>query len=408
MPVEADAVFAGNALRIPEAGIDDLKGLDLRGKIAVYLSSAPKSVPGALAAHSQSTRERWNGLRKAGAIGVIALYNPKINDVPWGRSALARLQPSLTLSDPVLVDTEGMSLQATANAAHADLLLEGSGHTMAELLALDDAGKPVPSFALPYKIKAKTAFSVKDVVSDNVAGLIAGSDAKLKDEYVVVSAHLDHLGTGKPINGDGVYNGAMDNASGIASLIESAKILQGKKLKRSVLFLALTGEESGLLGSKYFAAHPTVPSSGIVADINMDMYLPIIPLKAVSLQGLEESDLGPEFAKVAERFGVEAKRDPEPERRGFIRSDQYSFIRNGIPSLAFKFYAAKGSPEYKVISDWRSKRYHGPSDDLQQPVNREGAAKFTKILSAMIEDVANRPDRPKWNASSFFRRFAEK
>ena len=225
-------------------------------------------------------------------------------------------------------------------------------------------------------------------------------------EAIILSAHLDHLGVGGAINGDTIYNGAMDNASGIATLIETAKALSSKKLKRTVLFAAVTGEEGGLMGSKYFAAHPTVPISSIVADINLDMYLPIIALKAITVYGMDESDLGREFAETASRFGVKTERDSEPARNVFIRSDQYSFIRRGIPALTFKFYAPVGSPENKVLSDWRHERYHAPSDDLKQPVDVEAAAEFNQIIAAFVEKMANRPARPQWKPKSFFRRYS--
>lgn len=404
--VEAQAVFVGHGLQIPEAGVNDLAGIDLKGKIAVYLSAAPTRVSASLAAHSQSLAERWKTLRAAGAVGIAAFANPKKSDIPWARSTLARTNPSLTLADQALVDTVGMQVQIVLNTARADRLLAGTGHTVEELLALDDSGKSLPAFPLKIRIRAKSHFDERTVTSDNVIGVLPGADAKLRSEYMVLSAHLDHLGIGKPINGDGVYNGAMDNASGVATLIEVAKALAAKRLNRSIAFAALTAEEGGLLGSRYFADRPSLANGAIVANINLDMFLPIIPLKAITVQGLDESDLGPEFARIAKRFGVEAKPDPEPERNGFIRSDQYSFIRRGVPALSFKFFAEPGSPEHRVIMDWRTKRYHAPSDDLQQPVNIEGAVKFTEILAAMAEDVATRAGRPTWNEKSFFRRFA--
>ena len=225
-------------------------------------------------------------------------------------------------------------------------------------------------------------------------------------EAVVISAHLDHLGIGGAINGDSTYNGAMDNASGVASVIEAARVLSKKKLKRTVLFIAATGEEGGLMGSRHFAAYPTIPAPDIVADINLDMFLPIIPLKAITVYGMDESDLGPEFAAVAAKFGVKAERDPQPARNIFIRSDQYSFIRRGIPALTFKFHAQPGSPESKVIADWLQQRYHAPSDDLQQPVDVEGAVQFNRIMTTFIQQIANRPARPHWTNDSFFRRYA--
>ena len=192
------------------------------------------------------------------------------------------------------------------------------------------------AFALTASIKAHAKVILKDVESDNIVAKLPGTDPKLKDEYVVLSAHIDHLGIGEPINGDRIYNGAMDNGSGSALILDIANSLQHSqtKLKRSLLFVWVTGEEKGLLGSKYFAAHPTVPKGSIVADINTDMFLPIYPLKVLTVYGLDESSLGDMVRQVAQQQGVQVQADPEPLRNAFIRSDQYSFIRQGIPSLA--------------------------------------------------------------------------
>jgi Zn-dependent M28 family amino/carboxypeptidase len=169
-----------------------------------------------------------------------------------------------------------------------------------------------------------------------VAGILRGSDATRRNEYVAVSAHLDHLGVGEPINGDRIYNGAMDNASGIAAILEVAHTLHesGVKPARSILFVAVTSEENGLLGSRYFAAHPTVPAGSIVANINTDMFLPLFPLKTLMVLGLDESDLGRDIRATAKELGLGVQADPEPQRNRFVRSDQYSFIRAGIPALA--------------------------------------------------------------------------
>jgi Zn-dependent M28 family amino/carboxypeptidase len=246
------------------------------------------------------------------------------------------------------------------------------------------------------------------IKSQNVAGILPGTDPALRDEYVVFSAHLDHLGIGAPIKGDRIYNGAMDNAAGVATLIEIASILNQEeaKLKRSALFLAVTGEEKGEQGSLYFASHPTVPRKGIVADVNVDMFMPLFPLKFLEVQGLDESSLGAEIRASAAKAGVIVQADKEPDRSLFTRSDQYSFVRAGIPALAFKFGYIKGSPEEKIAKDWLKERYHAPSDDLSQPVDKAAAAQFDRILLDLGERIANAPDRPRWSTDSFFRRFA--
>ena len=242
----------------------------------------------------------------------------------------------------------------------------------------------------------------------NIVGIRPGTDSVLKDEYVILSAHLDHLGVGEKVNGDGIFNGAMDDASGVASLIEIARALKtGKvKTKRSVVFLAVTGEEKGELGSEYFASHPTI-SGRIVADINMDMYLPLFPLKYLEVQGLNESTLGDDIRAAASAAHVEIQADKDPNANRFIRSDQYSFIKKGVPALAFKFGWIPGSPEEKIFRDWYKDRYHGVADDVNQPVDPAAAAQFNAILAALLERVADAPQAPQWKPDSFFQRFAQ-
>jgi Zn-dependent M28 family amino/carboxypeptidase len=225
----------------------------------------------------------------------------------------------------------------------------------------------------------------------------------------VLTAHLDHLGVGRPIHGDPIYHGAMDNASGVACLLEIARALKDSQAssKRSLLFAVVTGEEKGLLGSKYFAQHPTVNGRNIVADINVDMFLPLHPLQYLEVQGLNESTLGEDIRGVAQEAGVEVQSDQEPWRNLFIRSDQYSFIRKGIPALAFKFGYVKGSPEEKLRKDWLKNRYHAPSDDTNQPVDVAAAAQFNHIILELAERVANDPEKPQWKKDSFFRRFRD-
>ncbi|HEY0079310.1 MAG TPA: M28 family metallopeptidase [Pyrinomonadaceae bacterium] len=405
--VEAPMVFAGYALSIPEANYDDFRGLDVRGKVVVYLSGTPSGLPAPLLAHYQSTAERWAVLKRLGAIGAINIPNPKRTDIPWERSTLARLQPSMSLADATLDDTAGQKLSVTVNAARAEKLFAGTDRTFKEILTLADAEKPLPTFPLPASVRASVRFETTEIESPNVVGVLPGNGS-LKNEYVVLSAHLDHIGVGQPIKGDPINNGAMDNASGIATLIEVARGLREskKKLRRSVVFLAVTAEEKGLLGSKYFAARPSVKASGIVANLNMDMFLPLFPLRVLTVYGLDESDLGADVRAVGSALGLAVQADPEPERNSFIRSDQYSFIRRGVPALAMKVGFLKGSPEAALSARWRSERYHAPSDDLQQPFDLSAAAGFNRVLLALTERVANRAERPRWNESSFFRRFA--
>ena len=404
--VDAPLVFAGYGLTVPELGYDDLAGLDLRGKVVLLLTGGPSQIPGPLLAHYQSVR--WSMLKKAGALGTLSISNPKGMDIPWERSMGARFMPSLTLADPTLDETAGQQIAVAINPARAEKFFIGSGHAFKDILALSAQGQPLPRFPIPASVRATVAVETKEIESQNVAGILPGTDPRLKSEYVVLSAHLDHLGLGQPINGDSIFNGAMDNASGIATLLETAAAInEGKRtFKRSLVFLAVTAEEKGLLGSRYFAAHPTVASGEIVANLNTDMFLPLVPLRSLIAQGLEESDLADDLRKAAESLGLKVLSDPEPERNAFVRSDQYSFIKRGVPALSLKVGFAKDSPEHAVVKRWRTERYHAPSDDLNQPVDLKAAADFNRLYALIIESVANRPERPRWNADSFFRRFA--
>ena len=298
-----------------------------------------------------------------------------------------------------------VAISLTARGAAA--VLAGSGHTLEDLGQLVADNKPLPRFALPGTLKARAALTREPIPSTNVVGVLEGSDPALKSEYVVMSAHLDHVGIGRAVNGDAIYNGAMDDASGIASVIETARLLKasGVKTRRSVIFLAVTAEEKGLLGSRYFAGRPTVPARQIVADINLDMFLPLYALKVIEVQGLAESSLGESVRAAAKTLGVEVQTDREPEQNRFIRSDQYSFIRRGVPALAFKFGYEFGSPEETIRRNWVRDVYHKPDDDTKQTVNLEAAATFNRVIMTLLQRVANDTARPTWNPDSFFKRF---
>ena len=405
---EAALVFVGYGLQIPELHIDDLAGQDLRGKVAVYVSGSPAGVPDALSAHAQSAGVRWAALKRAGAIGGIVLQTPRRQEVPWERATLARLQPAMSLADPALHDTAGQQVSITFNPASAERLFAGSGRTFAEIAARADERQRLPRFPLPVGVRTRVTVETAAITSDNVAGVLRGSDPVLRDEYVVLTGHLDHLGIGGAVAGDRIYNGAMDNASGIASLIETARALAARpqRPRRSVLFVAVTAEEKGLLGSRYVASHPTVPATQIVANVNMDMFLPLFPMKAVMVFGLDESDLGATVRRVAASMGFTVQGDPEPLRNRFIRSDQYSFVRRGVPALALKVGYAPDSDDAKKHAAWTKERYHAPSDDLKQPVDLQAAVGFNDLLQRLTVAIADAPQRPRWNDTSFFKRFA--
>src|SRR5262245_11930976 len=405
--VEAPLVLAGYGLTVPDLKFDDLAGLDLKGKILVVLAGGPSTIPGTLRSHYSYPIERQKFLEQAGAVGLITIQNPRTDDVPWARSALARFQESMSLADQDLVDYKSLKLGVTINAAHADKWLAGSGHTITELLDLVSAGKPLPRFPLVPTLRARVKVTRREIESQNVVGIRPGSDATLKNDYVVLSAHLDHVGVGEPIDGDKIYNGAMDDASGVAAMLEIANELNEAKVttRRSLLFVAVTGEEKGLLGSRYFTAHPTVEAKRMVADLNMDMFLPLYPFKILTVYGLNESDLGDAIRTVAKPMNVEVQDDPEPVRNIFVRSDQYNFIRHGVPAVMTDIGNRKGSKEAAIEKAWLDKRYHAPSDDLNQPIDLQAAADYVEFMHRLALNVAEAPAKPQWKANSFFRRF---
>lgn len=399
--VNAPLVFIGYGLHLP--GHDDFAGVDLKGKIAVVISGGPADVSGPVKSANRSDRVKF--LAAAGAVGLISLTPTAQIEIPWVRQKLLASQSGMYFADGTLRETPDGFFSARLDTDRSELLFTGSGHSFAELAALADASKPVPGFVLPLRLQATVAARRRLLTSPNLVAKLVGSDPRLKAEHVVVSAHLDHIGVGEPINGDRIYNGAMDDASGVASVLDIATRLKaGPRPKRSILFVIVTAEEKGLLGSHYFAVRPTVAKASIVADLNFDMPLPLWPLKLVLVQGDGESTLGAVARTVAVAQGLALTPDPLPERNSFTRTDQFSFVKAGVPALAFKFGFVKGSPEFQIEHDWRAMRYHAPSDDLNQPgVLKDEAVKLDDFVAAITRDVANAPVRPTWLETSVFK-----
>jgi Peptidase family M28 len=402
--VDAPAVFAGYGLVIPGLGINDLKGLDLHGKVVVIFGSSPAAVHGPLKAYYRTAAIRWQALKPAGAVGLVTIAEPRPTPGGGPPRGGAGSRPIDQLADPALNPLQGARLNATIPIASAGALFAGSPHTLDELQALAKDGQPLPKFPLSLNVRATTTTLVHSTYqAPNVVGLLEGSDPKLKHEYLLLSAHLDHLGVGRPVDGDSIYNGAMDNAVGIASLIETAKALaRGSRPKRSIIFLAFTGEEEGELGSQFYAHYPTVQRSQIIAELNMDMYLPLFPLHFLEVQGLGESTLGNDARAAAQLNDIEVQFDKQPDENRFIRSDQASFVKYGIPALGFKFGWLPSSPEQQTFNDWIKNRYHHPSDDLKQPIDREAAVHFDRVLLTLATRVANAATNPAWYPESFF------
>jgi len=420
--VDAPLVFIGYGLHLPEAKYDDFDSAEipwpsLKGKVVVYINGGPSDLPGPLKSYAR-TAPFSKALRDAGAAGAISIPTPKSMDFGWARVASGASQPGMRLAvtpdaaavaakHPALADEHGAMFGAAFNPAEAEKLFAGTGHTFAELLALADAQKPLPRFALNKSVRATVVGEHSTVESPNIVAKLEGSDPKLKGECVVVSAHLDHLGVGAPIHGKTIYKGAMDDASGVASVLETAKAFSESKVRprRSILFVVFTAEEKGLLGSRYFAGHPTVPEGAIKAALNLDMFMPIFPLKKLHVQGLEQSTLAIDAKKVGEEHHIVVAGDPEPDRNSFIRTDQYSFVQAGVPALAFKFGWEAGSPEYKAWRAWLAERYHSTADDLTQPVDLMAAAQFNSFYYDLARTVADDPEAQHYLDTSFFKRF---
>ncbi len=294
-------------------------------------------------------------------------------------------------------------LALRVNPAAADALFAGSGHSYRELAALAAANQPLPTFDLAVRLRARMTFESSELAGDNILAVLPGSDPALAGEYVVVSAHLDGYGIGEPWkDGDNIYNGAFDDAAYVATLIDFAQRLKesGASLKRSLLFAVFTGEEKGLLGSRWYVAHPTLPKSALVANVNLDQLRPIFPLHILTTLALDDSTLGDIVRRAGATMDIRIRPDLEPERNLLRRSDHWSFMSIGVPAVGFIFGYEKGSPEETVYRRWYAERYHSPKDDLAQPWDPAAAARFNLFFDRVVREIANASGRPRWNPAS--------
>jgi Zn-dependent M28 family amino/carboxypeptidase len=411
--VDAELVFIGYGLYLPEAKLNDTAGVDLKGKIAVYISGAPSGTKPVAMAHASASINRRPALAKAGAIGYISIPDPANSDVPWVRQVATFFEPAMNLTQPGMDDSQLLSFGMAMNPDKAGLLFEGSERKFTDLMRLVELGKPLPHFRLPWRLRASIKTETRELVSDNVAGVIPGTEPVFENEYVLVTGHLDHLGVAEAgssavVNGDAIYNGALDNAGGVAALIEIAKAISAKHTRRNVIIAAVTGEEAGLLGSQYLAAHNNLPRGAIIGNLNVDMFLPLHPFDALTAIGMGESTLKSNVERVAKKFDLKVQDDPQPKRVNFVRSDQYSFVRAGIPAVAVEIAPRRGTGDEKLQEKWISERYHSVQDDVNQPLDLEAAARFTEVAGAIARELGDSGLRPKWNPGSFFRRFEVK
>jgi hypothetical protein len=408
--IEAPAVFAGYGIVVPDRGIDDYRGLDVRGKVAVVLGGPPAFLPAAEAAHHGSTERQRLAAEARGALGLIVLWTPALEQ----RFAFDGLEPLLHRADlnwigpggRPSVAAPGVRLRAFVRDAATEALLAGSPRSFATLL--DEARLRSPR---GFPLRARVALARRSVHDDslasaNVAGLLTGSDPALKDEYVVLTAHYDHVGIGEPRLGDSIYNGALDNAVGTAMLVEVARKIAAApgRPRRPILFLAVGAEEKGLIGSDYFAAHPSI-GGRIVADINLDGAMPFYDFSDVIAFGAEQSQMGERLAAAAGQLGLSVAPDPFPEEGIFTRSDQYSFVKRGVPSLFLYmgFHDLEGRDVGRRLWDDLNRAIvHQPGDDLFQPIDYRVAAKFADVFRRTTLETANAAERPRWYRDSPF------
>jgi hypothetical protein len=406
--VQSPLAFAGYGVSQPALGYDDYKNINVKGKIVVILRGTPESFSSSVSAHAMNNTTIFKAATAHGAIGVIMVNaDPTIetlSDLSKGVYSVIDGQGKVAVSRS---DYKGkLQLFAAVNYRLLEDWVHKAGNDLPQIIKKLEAGMP-DSFALPLSVSVSADSQYEDLDSYNVIGKITGSDPKLKNEYVVHSAHLDHLGIGKAILGDSIYNGAHDNASGIASLLGIASIYKELKVKprRSILITILTGEELGLLGSGYFTEHPTVPLHSSVANVNTDMPTIIAPLLSITALGSEHSSLINQVKAAAAYLNLTVEDDPEPKQARFTRSDQYSFVAAGIPALHIK-YGSKTIDGKNDLNDrvsiWRAKYYHKPQDDINGTFDFQAGAKYSRLNFLIGYLVAQDRLKPKWNKGDVF------
>jgi Zn-dependent M28 family amino/carboxypeptidase len=300
-------------------------------------------------------------------------------------------------------------LKATASvsAAAAGRLFAGSAQSVDALFKASASGQLKP-FDLPGTLTLAGSTRIEPAESRNVIGRLDGSDTALAREFIAYTAHLDHIGVGAPVNGDSIYNGALDNALGVSIMLEAAKELGDARIRprRSLLFIALTGEEKGLLGAEWFASHPTVPSTGLVANINMDMPVLLAPARDVVPIGLEHSTLKTPLETAAKEIGMGLSVDPFPEEVVFVRSDQYAFVRAGVPAVylegGIEPAVAGGASPKDALDKFLRNCYHQPCDDTSQPIQYQEAARLARLNARIGTLIGDAQERPRWNKGDFF------
>lgn len=391
-------VFVGWGITAPELGFNDYAGLDVRGKAVVVLEGAPATMAGALRAHYSWVQQKERMAAEAGAAAIVTIKSPaRERFSPWSLTRQFRPLPAVHWRTDGAEHAPAVQATISLSPSMAPRLFAAAGRDLARIYQEADA-KPPKGFAFDARITIARRSRHEDTSSPNVIGRIAGSDPRLRREHIVVLAHLDHVGVGKPVNGDSIYNGAIDNAGGVAILLEAARHLKAAKPKRSIVFVATTGEEKGLIGADYFATFPTVERGSIVAAISVDGLMAWHDYTDIVALGAEHSTLGLASARAAAATRARHVPDPIPERGNLALSDQYPFLRLGIPVLfpnPGPRDAKTGAAQHPAWSAYEQDSYHKPSDDISLPIRWDVAARWAHYISLTIEHAAN-GSRPAW------------
>lgn len=402
--VEAPAVFVGYGLQAPEIGIDDYKGLDVRGKVVVALNGFPNGMKSDVGAHLNSDKRAVAS--RHGAVGFISIRSlSEAKRRPWARLQQYANEPSLGWigkDGRPYSPAPGLRFRATLDSPAAEALFAGAKTPLSRVLAQAErkGGRP-RGFALKPHIAVSQQSVLRRFTSPNVLAVLPGSDPKLAGEYVLLMGHLDHEGMKTEGEGDRIYNGAMDNAVGIATMLEVARAMAASpdRPKRSILFAAVTAEEDGLLGAQYLARHG-VPGGKVAAVVNLDMPVLLYDFTDVIAFGAEHSTMGKAVERAGRGMGVALSEDPLPQEGLFTRSDHYRFVQEGVPSVFLMTGFANGGRE--KFTDFLSTHYHKVSDQLDLPIDWRAGAKFARINYEIAREIADAPQAPRWYADSFF------
>lgn len=404
----AEVVFVGFGVSAPDLGYDDYAEADVDGKVVMYLNGAPAHFPSNERAYYSSGATKAAEAIARGAIGTMTFWAPDDPRLRWDVNAARSKRGAYAWLDdngtPNRGDTRLMG-SASLNHAAVEALFQGAYVSLEDAIAAAQEGIP-QSVLMATRVSITTATSHRDVDSWNVLAKLEGSDPELRDEYVTYVAHIDHFGVGVEVDGDDVYNGAHDNASGTAIVLEIARAFANlpEAPRRSILFMIVTAEEWGLLGSDYFVQNPTVDQSNLIANFSLDMPFLFHPLRDIVPYGAEHSSMGGSVAQAAEHMGISIGPDPIPEQVLFIRSDHFSFIRQGIPALFIKsgFETGDERDGSAMNTAFRQDRYHTPFDDMSQDFDFGAGADHARVNFLTGYIIAQEHDRPRWNPGDFF------